>query len=173
MKTALALILMIALASASGIYVAQINYKDGEFTAGPVYKADGQVGLLQEPVEGYLVKIVTEDGESLFIRKFSPPMFKHADTFTEDKGVPIVPLNDTTFGLALPYYKDGDTIEIYNRDRDLVLEISVARFRVQKEVGYKAPAPSDLTLIITGAGVLALVLGGIVIYLRNRGQVAE
>ncbi len=173
MKKVIALMLMLALASASGIYVAQINYKDGEFTAGPMYKTDGQVGLLQEPVEGYLVKIVTESGENLFIRKFSPPLFKHRDTFTADKGIPIVELNETTFGLALPYYADGETIEIYDKERELVLEIDVSRFKVQKEVGHKATPPSDLTLIITGVGILALLIGGVVIYLRNRGQVAK
>jgi hypothetical protein len=168
MKKLIALLLLAAVVSASGIYIAQVSYKNEKFTAGSVYVMGGDIGLLQEPAKGYTVKILSSEGDNLFIRKFKPPLIKVGDTFGEGTGVPIVELNETTFSLTLPYKDDGDKIVVLDENKKQVLEFDVARFKKQKLAPSYKSGSGDLTLIISGAGVLALLLGGVIIYLRNR-----
>jgi ribosomal protein L40E len=144
----------------------------------------GAPSRTDQPENGYLLKVISNNGETLYSFRFSvenqivlvPP----EDIFDQNSNQikmpePNVPIsNPTTLNLVVPYFENGKTIEIFDPTGKLSLSIDVSQYMKAKSTSrlqLDSLTKSGAILLMIGIGfviVLAIIAFFIYSYLRKK-----
>jgi len=124
------LLLPLAAAVPSKIYIVSLNYNHGKVSLLNLSRDYGYApGSQLEPEKWYYLKTVSFDGKTLDQMTFEFPttIFYDYAAGNETKGGVVV-LDNVNDSLLLPYFRTAEFIMIYDRNYSLVLKIDVSKF---------------------------------------------
>lgn len=112
------------------IYILDLNYDKGNFNLLDIsvkqgYAPDRQI----QPETGYKSEIVSFTNEVLYSFKFEIPLVIHLPPprSDEEPGAQIY-LDKVDFTLLIPYFENGESINIYDPSDVLMLSVDVSKF---------------------------------------------
>lgn len=105
------------------LYSVDIYYNSGDLSEQGIKILEGDVPDQRlekfiDPSEAYAAKIISQNGDVLYLSKFEMGIFAF------DLGQ----LDETFVTILVPYFAEGKTIEIYNPQGELKLSVDISRF---------------------------------------------
>lgn len=132
MKKLVALILLLAVVSAADVYFIRFEKTGDTVTSTDVFLQHGEVTHTLQPRSGYQIKVLSD--EELYSFKFSVPSFTAYDDFdSNETGGGIILIDETHFGLLVPYFEEATTIDVYDNTGNKIESIDVSMFTETKK----------------------------------------
>ncbi|AJF63092.1 MAG: hypothetical protein QT11_C0001G0967 [archaeon GW2011_AR20] len=139
-----------------------LKYNNGKITQEGIKLIEGNPpDRLNQPAEGYMVKIISFDNQELYSLKFSielTPINALDPSWFDEQGNQIFfpeettePLKEKVFVLNLPYFKNAKYVEIYDPTNELLLRIDVSDYTNPKGL-------SPLIIYSLIAGLLIIIV---------------
>lgn len=133
---------------------------------------------VNQPTDGYELKVVSFDGQTLHSFKFlfdatllaEPP----PDIFDENSNQIIVPKSTpnpeekATLSLIIPYFENGKTIDIYGPLGQIALSVDISKYSKKSIGGLQS---SYWAVLLIGLGIAAISVG--IIYRKKINSFLE
>jgi hypothetical protein len=115
---------------ANKIYIVELNYNRGTITLIDVFIKDGYLpDIVVQPETGYECRLISFTNETLYGFKFEIPTEVSPPPPLENESYEAaVSLENVNFTLILPYFENGNVINIYDPDGIKVFSVDVSGY---------------------------------------------
>jgi hypothetical protein len=105
------------------VYILDINYNNGTLSTLKVFSDYRFAPDMIEPEKGYRAVIISSDKKVLYSAKFDIQLY----IFTESG---MIKRDNVNFTLILPYFENGETMQIYDQNNTLALLVDISNYTV-------------------------------------------
>lgn len=115
---------------ASKIYIVELNYNRGAITLIDVFVKDGYLpDISAQPATGYECRLVSFANETLYDFKFEiPTEISPPPPLENETHEAVIHLENVNFTLILPYFENGNIINIYDPSGVKVSSVDVSGY---------------------------------------------
>jgi len=133
-----------------------------------------------QPETGYVSEVISFDKKILYSFLFEVPLVIYVDEIDSETGRFIGKteiLDETDFSLIIPYFPNGEKINIYNPEKEKILEIDISSFSEKceedmcesdKKIEDKKQKNNSYVFLVIF--LLLIIISGFIIFKRLKSE---